>query len=68
MISLRGGGSTVRFRITSGSRHSITGGGGGSSSANFSPIVEKYEFIKAAFSLSSSARLSSSLFKGPMDE
>ena len=37
----------MRFRIESGSRHSIAVGGCRSSSANFSPIVEKYQFIKA---------------------
>ena len=47
VISLRGGGLALRFRIKSGLRHSITVGGFRSSSANFSLIVEKYQFIKA---------------------
>ena len=45
---------------------SVTGDGGGSSSAYLSPIAEKYEFIKAAFSSSSCARVPSSPFKGAM--
>ena len=47
VISLTGGGSALRFRIKSGSRHSIAVGGCRSSSANFSLILEKYQFIKA---------------------
>ena len=35
--------------------------------ANFSPIVEKKLFIRLAFSLSSTARLLSSRFNGPID-
>ena len=40
------------FGIASGSRHAITERGDGRSSANFSPVVEKHELIKAAFSSS----------------
>lgn len=47
VISLRGGSSALRLRIKSGSWHSIAVGGCRSSSANFSLIVEKYQFIKA---------------------
>ena len=47
VISFRGGGSALQFRIKSGSQHSIAVGGCRSSSANVSPIVEKYQFITA---------------------
>ena len=70
MISLRGGGSALRIRISSGSRHLELQEGAVESHQLTSPppVVEKYDFIGKAAVPSSRAVQDYHLllFKGPM--